>query len=522
MSKVLDVVEPTVISHELLQASLDEALQQAGESAVEEFKRRNLALTDAETISLSFKNILHIENLEGFRNLRKLQLDNNIIEEIKNLGHLVNLTWLDLSFNNITKIEGLENLVNLTDLTLYSNKIENIANLDNNKKLQVLSLGQNRIASLEQLMYLRSFKSLRVLNLEGNPICKEPDYKLYVLAHLKALKYLDYALIEEASVVAAREAHQDELLGLEEEEQTKEQAAMAKKVHDEAVKLLSAAHIQCTDSLFVNLFEGDQEVNKLKHLPGFQELVDDYKEKCRDLIKAFQATMLEKNQSRLSGVEAFERAVHKSEQENEKESVKLIEKFNSQKKRILRMDQYDREREKQLAQLLDEVDELKDTLIALEMNLSERLEDAMVEFEISTSEIVKFMLEHSSDFFKSVEELENQYGQWVIQKAQAQLELFNQNQTAEDFPEELVHLLSEKETLMNACNQSHEIHVGKILAMDDEVKEGLTQEKDTFFKKMRERQYHRNRDRIWEIHHFSQQVKSEITQKLSMTNRSDD
>jgi Leucine-rich repeat (LRR) protein len=33
-----------------------------------------------------------------------LQLDNNIIEKIEDIGHLTNLKWLDLSFNRIRAI----------------------------------------------------------------------------------------------------------------------------------------------------------------------------------------------------------------------------------------------------------------------------------------------------------------------------------------------------------------------------------------------------------------------------------
>ena len=47
-----------------------------------------------------------IENIIGFDKLTKLCLDNNFIEEIKNLDFLVSLKWLDLSFNKIRKIEG--------------------------------------------------------------------------------------------------------------------------------------------------------------------------------------------------------------------------------------------------------------------------------------------------------------------------------------------------------------------------------------------------------------------------------
>ena len=52
----------------------------------------------------------------------------------------------------------------------------------------------------EQLIYLRRFPKLLTLNLGGNPICEQDDYKKYVVAHLPNLEYLDYRLVDEASV----------------------------------------------------------------------------------------------------------------------------------------------------------------------------------------------------------------------------------------------------------------------------------------------------------------------------------
>ena len=74
--------------------------------------------------------------------------------------------------------------------------------------LNCLSIGNNSIKSLDNLMYLRKFKKLRLLNLEGNPVCHDPEYRMFVLAHIKYLKYLDYGLLSEADVVAAKEQYQ--------------------------------------------------------------------------------------------------------------------------------------------------------------------------------------------------------------------------------------------------------------------------------------------------------------------------
>ena len=57
-------------------------------------------------------------------------------------------------------------------------------------------------------MYLRQFKKLRLVNLAGNPIAASPDYRSYVLSHIKDLTYLDYRRVNAADVAAAIEQHQ--------------------------------------------------------------------------------------------------------------------------------------------------------------------------------------------------------------------------------------------------------------------------------------------------------------------------
>lgn len=52
--------------------------------------------------------------------------------------------------------------------------------------------GSNCIARLESVSYLVRFSNLQLLNLAGNPLAKDADYRSYVLSHLKHLSYLDY------------------------------------------------------------------------------------------------------------------------------------------------------------------------------------------------------------------------------------------------------------------------------------------------------------------------------------------
>jgi hypothetical protein len=164
------------------------------------------------------------------------------------------LTWLDLSFNRITHISGLDTLTKLVDLSLFNNQITKIENLDKLTELNVLSLGarvpgqlaaqaaygmrlmralrhaqpgiasgrtrrpshicillragNNHISQIDNVMYLRQFRNLRLVILAGNPICKDHDYRSYVLSHIKDLVYLDYRRVNPTDVTAAREQHQ--------------------------------------------------------------------------------------------------------------------------------------------------------------------------------------------------------------------------------------------------------------------------------------------------------------------------
>lgn len=225
-----NTVEPAVIDEDIIRKCLSEQLNT---EIAEIARKEGVDVDQVVSLRLDYKNILKIENLSIYANISKLQLDNNIIEKIDNLGALVNLIWLDLSFNNIAKIEGLSGLNKLTDLTLFNNRISVIGNMDDLINLQVFSIGNNAIAQIADLEYLTRFKTLRVFNFSGNPATKSASYKNYTLAHLRGLKYLDYKKIDEEDISKAHAAYVDSIIALEEEEKVEiEQKAEVKKIND--------------------------------------------------------------------------------------------------------------------------------------------------------------------------------------------------------------------------------------------------------------------------------------------------
>lgn len=320
----------------LLEGVLDEKLVKENDiSRINgDFNLVELAPT-VQCLSLSFKRIGRIENLVGFDNLIKLCLDNNFIEEIAHLDHLVNLKWLDLSFNKIKKIQGLDNLTKLEDLSLYSNKISVIEGLEKLTNLQCLSLGNNRIDSLDQIIKLRQLKSLRMLTLSDNPISNNNvDYRNYVMAYVDSIKYLDYALIDPILREKARNDCHDELVDILEKESVIAEKASRETAMELYLRKLEDACALYAHTLFEDLFNDDGDVERLKHMPGVKEQIEQFRSSFKNASEDYIRSTLEKYEKRKTEINDFNRAVKLMRSRDDHDSTQLIDGFNKSKKQI--------------------------------------------------------------------------------------------------------------------------------------------------------------------------------------------
>ncbi|KAG8521888.1 Dynein regulatory complex subunit 3 [Galemys pyrenaicus] len=286
MNQPCHSLELRVMDEDMLKQAVVE--QGPQEEAGQLAKQEGILFKDVLSLRLDFQNILHIDNLWQFENLRKLQLDNNFIERIEGLEKLIHLVWLDLSFNNIEVIEGLDTLVNLEDLSLFNNRITKIDSLDALVKLQMLSLGNNDIGNMMNIIYLRRFKNLRTLRLSGNPIAEEEEYKLFICAYLPDLVYLDFRRIDEHTAsVSLRFPGSKELAEIKhqysiDELKHRENLIQARQEDEWARQDLLAEHkaafVEYMNGsfLFDSMYTEDVEGNKLAYLPGVSELLEAY------------------------------------------------------------------------------------------------------------------------------------------------------------------------------------------------------------------------------------------------------
>ncbi|KNA00509.1 hypothetical protein PVNG_01143 [Plasmodium vivax North Korean] len=163
-----------------------------GRNLTEEFNH-------AKVLSLENRKILLIQNIDLFRSLEELRLDNNLIEEIENLEGLSSLKILSLPNNKIREIKNLSQLANLSELNLHNNLIEQIENLDSNVELKILILSKNKIKRMQSVIYLRVLKKLKFLNLMDNPICLQENLITQVGSTLPTLKCFNNVLLTQES-----------------------------------------------------------------------------------------------------------------------------------------------------------------------------------------------------------------------------------------------------------------------------------------------------------------------------------
>lgn len=433
----------------------------------------NAAVAPAATASLalSYRNILKIDNLVGFDALTTLQLDNNIIGKIENIGHLVNLTLLDLSFNNITEIGNLGSLTNLTSLSLYSNQLTAVANLEALGKLQVLSLGNNLLADYASVMYLRPFKQLQVLTLAGNPLAQEADYRPFVLAHLKHIRFLDYRLIDEQAVQAAMEQFQDGLQRLQEAEAVEAAAADAAEAAARRTAVLCEAGVAQVEALReLLLAPGEGELGELWGHPALSERLAAFRETVATAIGAFVDEALEAHRVKRDEQGLFEQALGAQRSASAEASKAEVAHYaDAVKKALLECDGALPLVELQSLRQANLV--LYEALMDLEVSGSERNAQSISLFEAAYDELSKRSLERIAAFFTRTRELEAQFAE-QLHAAVAELldDAARHPERVDDVAEELKLLLLDKEAVNNGLAAAHEARVSRVDALEDEMR----------------------------------------------------
>eukprot|EP00117_Sycon_ciliatum_P022184 scpid59385/ scgid1948/ Centriolin; Centrosomal protein 1; Centrosomal protein of 110 kDa len=188
----------------------------------------NLALITSINLTFSpqeHMKIKYIENLEGLRSLRSLNLSGNAIEKLEKLHSLTSLVELRLAGNQISRIEGLDTLANLAMLDVSDNRIARLPSADALRKLvrlRDLRLAGNRLNTLHDISRLKACTTLTNLTLTGNPLTDISHWWLFAVYHLRTLETLDERTVAEEDHKHAKERFSVEEVNYLEEELAKQ------------------------------------------------------------------------------------------------------------------------------------------------------------------------------------------------------------------------------------------------------------------------------------------------------------
>ena len=135
-------------------------------------------------IVLSKRHITKLINFKDFENLEALWLTNNNLTAIKGLETNFRIKILCLGFNRISSLEG--------------------SSLSVMKFLETLYLNNNKLKNLDKVItYLSQFKFLKSLNLFGNPVAEEPEYRPRVIDTIKSLEIFDRHMVTKMEKIKA-------------------------------------------------------------------------------------------------------------------------------------------------------------------------------------------------------------------------------------------------------------------------------------------------------------------------------
>lgn len=483
MSRHYGKVEPSVMDENMLQKAVEEQgpQEQAGRIAKEE----GIHFSEVLQLRFEYKNILRIEHLWEFTSLTKLNLNCNMIKKIEGLDRLTNLTYLNLSFNNIEKIEGLESLVKLEHLNLFNNRISVIENMDTLENLEFFSIASNLLGQLDIVIYLRKFKKLNTLNLYGNPICEEENYKRFIAAYIPDLVYLDYRLLDEQTKKQASDEYQYAIEEIRRNELLAQKAMEASQSQEAELQLHRDAFVEDLNGsyLFESMFTDVPEADILHHLPGVADLLQTFEHQLVELCVQMFEIGLDKHKLREAEVKRFLNGQQEAVAGNQQRAAQMVVNFEQHhRKRIVELRQ-----ESDIHQLLKQINQLRDSLMTLEMRLVSQLENIIRDFERNISAMVRSFTENIQGIFAQCRDLEDHHHEKLQDITVATLK-----KLATD----------EMEDVINALGASHDTHLLKINNRENQSVTRIDAWKVALIKEIQDKETKRSRKRILEIHRY--------------------
>lgn len=133
---------------------------------------------------------LPVLNAKYITDCEELHLAKKGIRQLAHFDRFINLEVLWLNGNSLKKLEGLDNQIRMFELYVHDNQIETMeGSLKNMKFLKKLMLYNNNLRDLKrQIEVIARLPFLEELDLFGNSVAEEKNYRLYVIYRCPSVK----------------------------------------------------------------------------------------------------------------------------------------------------------------------------------------------------------------------------------------------------------------------------------------------------------------------------------------------
>ena len=137
-------------------------------------------------------SVLPVKNAKQARDLVEVHLSDRALDLLERFEDFPNLEVVWLNNNRLRHLDGLARNFRIKCVYCANNALEDVAGIRKFKFLNTLLLGGNRLRGLDAfLAFLGRFAFLEHLELTGNPLSEEPDYRLKLIRRLPQVQVLD-------------------------------------------------------------------------------------------------------------------------------------------------------------------------------------------------------------------------------------------------------------------------------------------------------------------------------------------
>eukprot|EP01029_Cantina_marsupialis_P029839 TRINITY_DN782349_c0_g1_i1.p1 TRINITY_DN782349_c0_g1~~TRINITY_DN782349_c0_g1_i1.p1 ORF type:complete len:433 (+),score=102.11 TRINITY_DN782349_c0_g1_i1:121-1419(+) len=145
-------------------------------------------------------------NARQIRDTNELYCANLGWNNLEGFERYTNLSVLWVNGNNLSSIEGLEVNFRITALFAHDNRIDTLnGSLSNFKFLETLHLQNNKLNDIEHVLgVLGRFQYLKHLDLFGNPVAEEGNFRMKLIHAIPSLEVLDRHVVTNVERMKAK------------------------------------------------------------------------------------------------------------------------------------------------------------------------------------------------------------------------------------------------------------------------------------------------------------------------------